>query len=289
MTNKKIASEIAIGIILLIAIVIGGIFWVQSKESIISDQPLIVENQKPVEEKGAICTQDAKLCDDGSYVSRTGPKCEFAPCPSSQSVKDGYKLIEIKNPSVQFSFNVPEKWLTETRRSGEKQLTSSEMRDFLTKYIDMPSSEINKLNDREIGDLYIKTDNKVVVSVSNGSYISYTDTSWQQIDFYVLKDFNGLKTYFNDVKNSRDSVAVKENVWSAEKVDDFEAEVVTFPTDIDENGNEAITKGGTGGKIYFIKFNNGKDMFIVNKQSKGDEQFEKDFEYLIQTLKIKAL
>lgn len=28
------------------------------------------------------CTQEAKLCPDGSYVGRTGPKCEFAPCPS---------------------------------------------------------------------------------------------------------------------------------------------------------------------------------------------------------------
>jgi len=28
------------------------------------------------------CTQDAKHCPDGSYVSRTGPKCEFAACPN---------------------------------------------------------------------------------------------------------------------------------------------------------------------------------------------------------------
>jgi len=28
-----------------------------------------------------VCTQDAKLCPNGSYVSRTGPKCEFTPCP----------------------------------------------------------------------------------------------------------------------------------------------------------------------------------------------------------------
>lgn len=28
------------------------------------------------------CTADAKLCPDGSYVSRTGPNCEFAPCPT---------------------------------------------------------------------------------------------------------------------------------------------------------------------------------------------------------------
>ena len=28
-----------------------------------------------------VCTQDAKLCPDGSYVGRTGPNCEFAKCP----------------------------------------------------------------------------------------------------------------------------------------------------------------------------------------------------------------
>lgn len=27
------------------------------------------------------CTMDAKQCPDGSYVGRSGPKCEFAPCP----------------------------------------------------------------------------------------------------------------------------------------------------------------------------------------------------------------
>jgi benzodiazapine receptor len=27
------------------------------------------------------CTMEAKLCPDGSAVGRTGPKCEFAPCP----------------------------------------------------------------------------------------------------------------------------------------------------------------------------------------------------------------
>jgi hypothetical protein len=28
------------------------------------------------------CTMEAKLCPDGSYVSRTGPNCEFAKCPA---------------------------------------------------------------------------------------------------------------------------------------------------------------------------------------------------------------
>ena len=29
-----------------------------------------------------VCPQDAKMCPDGSYVSRTGPNCEFAACPN---------------------------------------------------------------------------------------------------------------------------------------------------------------------------------------------------------------
>mgnify|MGYP003403307495 FL=1 len=27
------------------------------------------------------CTMEAKLCPDGSAVGRSGPRCEFAPCP----------------------------------------------------------------------------------------------------------------------------------------------------------------------------------------------------------------
>ena len=32
-------------------------------------------------ENDKACTQEAKLCPDGSYVGRAGPDCEFAPCP----------------------------------------------------------------------------------------------------------------------------------------------------------------------------------------------------------------
>ncbi|MCY1060414.1 hypothetical protein [Nannocystis sp. SCPEA4] len=29
------------------------------------------------------CTKEAKVCPDGSIVGRTGPSCEFAPCPET--------------------------------------------------------------------------------------------------------------------------------------------------------------------------------------------------------------
>ena len=36
---------------------------------------LVNKNEQPA------CTMEAKLCPDGSSVGRTGPNCEFAPCP----------------------------------------------------------------------------------------------------------------------------------------------------------------------------------------------------------------
>jgi len=34
------------------------------------------------------CTMEAKICPDGSSVGRTGPNCEFAPCPSATPKSD---------------------------------------------------------------------------------------------------------------------------------------------------------------------------------------------------------
>lgn len=36
---------------------------------------------------GIVCTADVKLCADGSYVSRSGPACEFAACPEAPETK----------------------------------------------------------------------------------------------------------------------------------------------------------------------------------------------------------
>lgn len=61
MTNPK---QITI-ILILIAILFGaGYFYNQKKSG-----------------SEVMCTLEAKLCPDGSYVGRSGPKCEFTPCP----------------------------------------------------------------------------------------------------------------------------------------------------------------------------------------------------------------
>src|SRR6185295_18239462 len=38
---------------------------------------------------GTVCTQEAMLCPDGSYVGRTGPNCEFAPCGGGSTGTQG--------------------------------------------------------------------------------------------------------------------------------------------------------------------------------------------------------
>jgi len=76
--NKKIPAPLAILIIFFVIAIIVCIA--------ILNCPKIPESNisYPQNEsnKSIACTQEAKFCPDGSYVSRTGLNCEFAECPS---------------------------------------------------------------------------------------------------------------------------------------------------------------------------------------------------------------
>lgn len=41
----------------------------------------------PVDNGGVACTEEAKLCPDGTAVGRQGPNCEFPECPSDTPAK----------------------------------------------------------------------------------------------------------------------------------------------------------------------------------------------------------
>lgn len=78
-------------ILILIGILIGaGYFYNQKKNGSV-----------------IMCTLEAKLCPDGSYVGRSGPKCEFAPCPVAPTHID-WKTYS--NEGVTFQY--PDKLLT---------------------------------------------------------------------------------------------------------------------------------------------------------------------------------
>ena len=65
---------IALAFVIILAVIIG--FWMGKSTSSNKISPEV----PPI---GRMCTADAMICPDGTAVGRTGPNCDFAPCPGS--------------------------------------------------------------------------------------------------------------------------------------------------------------------------------------------------------------
>jgi hypothetical protein len=82
--QKKLIRVIILIIVAIFAV--AGYFGFRIIKSTVTETP---ESPFNIPHKGgngpAACTQEAKQCPDGSYVSRSGPNCEFAACPNSNS------------------------------------------------------------------------------------------------------------------------------------------------------------------------------------------------------------
>lgn len=50
--------------------------------------------------KDIACSMEAKVCPDGSAVGRSGPKCEFAPCPDVLVVSADIRVISPRSNDV---------------------------------------------------------------------------------------------------------------------------------------------------------------------------------------------
>ena len=90
MTSENKSNNSVI-LIILVILLLGGaayLIWMQYFK-----QPEVV-----------FCTQEAKLCPDGSYVSRTGPNCEFATCPELNY--SGWKTFTDASTGISFQYPV---------------------------------------------------------------------------------------------------------------------------------------------------------------------------------------
>ncbi|MFA5098334.1 MAG: hypothetical protein WC490_06920 [Candidatus Margulisiibacteriota bacterium] len=210
--------------------------------------------------------------------------------------------VRISDGRTEFSFVMPQNWALETRHSGERELTVEEMRQYLSSgrpggikvadeiypdYSDLPLSKLRTLPDEEVKRKFFRSKDEWLpypnASISAGNYISYSDTAWEQIDFYIIRDFSKKKTWFNDIKSGFPGVLKK-----SEKIAGLFCEVIVFPVDRDEKGRETVTKNGTGGRIYYIPLNKGKDMLVINKQAKGGSGLEKGFKIILETFRIES-
>ncbi len=73
--NTPVKTWIGVTIIIAAAVMAGMSIWYCQKNYVIN----YVNIETPQINKKA-CTEEAKVCPDGSAVGRTGPNCEFAPC-----------------------------------------------------------------------------------------------------------------------------------------------------------------------------------------------------------------
>ncbi|MCX6766090.1 MAG: hypothetical protein NT136_03990 [Candidatus Moranbacteria bacterium] len=88
--QTQIKTWLGVVIIIILAITAGVFVWLAQK-----NQPEIISPpiQPPISKNQKFCTQEAKICSDGTSVGRTGPNCEFAPCPSETNcAKEGESI-----------------------------------------------------------------------------------------------------------------------------------------------------------------------------------------------------
>lgn len=78
-------------------------------DTVVSPDDVGMEFPIPDDESALVaCTQEARQCPDGSYVGRTGPRCEFAACPEVPSSDPATAAHVVDVSGVNFAFDVPE-------------------------------------------------------------------------------------------------------------------------------------------------------------------------------------
>ena len=226
--------------------------------------------------------------------------------PTERVAKPGYKIVKVNNPAVSFSFEVPEKWLTETRNSREKQLSVEEMRAFLgTQYTytdpdsgksgtantyyngngGINSDDVTNLSEKEIIKAFnaggLNGDGFPSASVSSSDYIWYSDWNGSQIDFRI--ENGSVANFIAKLKQKKQGDLSYRSIerWDQAFVAGKKVDVAVFSPfheDLEIPPRE-----------YYIDVPNTGKTLVISKQARVgeiDDQFEKDFSNLIQTLKI---
>ncbi len=172
-------SRLLINILLISALVLTLITFILL--IIVGIDPQLLKNQVLTR----ACTQEAKLCPDGSSVGRTGPKCEFAVCPTAN--KSGQVCIQVITPA--------------------KNSATGECREFPTpcdvptgwqKVSSCPSSKIDTTNWRTYRNEDIGIEFKYPAKLSTIKEEKSNDGKaiWVNLDFVKEKENETITTPF---------------------------------------------------------------------------------------------
>ncbi|MFZ2975968.1 MAG: hypothetical protein WA055_05085 [Candidatus Moraniibacteriota bacterium] len=222
MKNKKIK----IGIVLLLAIIIGISFWMQNikekegfetlnkknqqitKDTSVSKQDSDTINNKITEnvvyklsDSGCKIGVDSvdgsyfgqtffKVCSDGNTIGIDEKTCTFSNCPAEKEINtSGWKIY--KNSQYGFSIKYPQNWILEETSNSvsfhNKKCTSTTKPDCPADYYGYSLTIYNEGNDYNKFTKDNATENEKI-KLSNG----------MDADFFVLSELN-LKNYRNVV------------------------------------------------------------------------------------------
>lgn len=152
--------------------------------------------------KEIACTQEAKQCPDGSYVSRTGPNCAFAPCSGGKDATPtpdptaNWKIY--KNEKYGFEVKYPPS-LNVHEYGAPPQDSESEFWLILNKQPTLAKG-------KEITIYYPWKD---LSYIDKGLYITVTPEEWVQIDKpdYTCREcaasFKNQQTTFAGIKATK--------------------------------------------------------------------------------------
>jgi len=111
--QKEKGVSIIIGVMIIVVaavLIFGGVF---------AYQYFAIQKENNQQQNPTACTEEAKVCPDGSSVGRTGPNCEFTECPDQTAGWKTYKNEEYgfefkypKNMSVVYTDTSPNGWGT---------------------------------------------------------------------------------------------------------------------------------------------------------------------------------
>lgn len=94
---------------------------------------LNMHSNDPIIPDQVFCTQDVKMCPDGSYVGRAGPNCEFQECPKQQATINTSQWKTYRNEGFGFEFQYPPEWTLRMPKRKTMQVVVKDQRD---SYID---------------------------------------------------------------------------------------------------------------------------------------------------------
>lgn len=84
--HTPVKTWLGVTIIIIMALSAGMFIWYQQKNLAVNDQPVI---NYPARNHKA-CTEEVKICPDGSVVGITGSNCEFELCPGECFQKEEF-------------------------------------------------------------------------------------------------------------------------------------------------------------------------------------------------------